>query len=80
MLRANERKYSLSKEVRALWEKLQKEGRQQDFEIQLWKTQQGIAIKQNLEKRNQITTKISVEKRPEDNEENLYIKVKVVRK
>lgn len=80
MLRINERKYALSAEVKTLWAKLQKEKKEEQLGKELWRTMQGQAIAGTLQKANRVATKVTIEKRPEDNEENLYLKVKPFKK
>lgn len=75
MLRVNERKYALSDEVAALWARLKAQHNEKKLERELWLTRQGQAIARTLQKANRVATKVTIEKRPEDKEENLYLKV-----
>ena len=76
MLRVNERKYALSEELKALWAKLKAQHKEEQLEKELWFTRQGEAIARTLKRANRVATKVTIEKRPEDKEPNLYIKVK----
>lgn len=78
MLRINERKFPISLEVGNLVKKLREENRMKDFEEEILKTGQGQAIKRNVVARNQKIVRWAIEKRPEDNSEQLYITVKFV--
>ena len=80
MLQSNEIKFSLSLEVKKLWERLQKHGRTQEFETEFWKTMQGIIDEKTLKRRNQVAVKVTIEQRPEDSMEYVYIVVKPAQK
>lgn len=79
MLRANESKFSLSLEVRQLWERLQMQGRTGEFETEFWKTIQGIMDEQALKRRNQVAVKVTIEQRPDDNMQHVYIETRPIK-
>lgn len=73
MLQAHESKFSLSLEVRLLWKNLQEQGRLDEFETEFWKTFQGMSDEQTLKRENLVATKVTIEKRPGDLSENVYM-------
>ena len=79
MLRANESKFSLSLEVRQLWERLQMQGRTEEFETEFWKTIQGIMDEQTLKRRNQVAVKVTIEQRPDDDMQYVYIETRPIK-
>lgn len=73
MLQGNECRFSLSLEVRLLWKKLQEQERLDEFQTKFWETMQGMLDKQTLKKENLVATKVTIEKRPGDLSENVYM-------
>ena len=76
----NECKFSVSREVRMLWEKLERENRTKDFSQEFWRTYQGAVVQSRLRLRKLQVIGVSMEKRPGDSFEFVYVKTKPVEK
>ena len=76
MLQTGECKFSVSREVHILWKKLERENRTKDFSQEFWRTFQGNAVQSMLRIRKMQVINVSMEKRPGDDFEYLYFKVK----
>ena len=80
MLQTGECKFSVSREARTLWEKLERENRTKDFSQEFWRTFQGNAVQSMLRIRRMKVIGISMEKRCGDQFDFLYVKVVPPRK
>lgn len=76
MLQTGECMFSVSRDIKKLWENLKKEGREAEFSQIFWRTNQGTIVTQTLRRRGLKATSVSIEKRPEDSLEWLYIKTR----
>lgn len=73
MLQPNECKFSLSNEVRWLWEDLKRTGKEEKFQILFWETVQGQRNMDVLKQERKRPTKVTIEQREKDLSPNVYI-------
>ena len=76
MLQTGECKFSITRETGKLWETLKSQGHEEEFQQLFWRTQQGALVTQTLRRREIRVSTVSIEKRPGDGQEFLYIKTR----
>lgn len=68
--------FSITRETKELWEKLKKEGRQDEFKKLFWETTQGALVSQTIKNRKKAIADVIIGGQPGG--EPTYIIVKVM--
>ena len=78
MRQFDEKKFSLTREVKEIFEELKAQGREPEFQQKFWQTPQGVLVRGRLHYQKVEPVKVSLEKRPGDYMENIYIHVRKI--